>query len=246
MIEPITRTSLYQEAAERIQAHIQSAAWPPGSRIPSERELAKALNIGRSSIREALRVLQANDLIEIRPGEGTFVKQRGSPLSGERLRSLLYDRDIADLYEARELLDVQIAALAAQRATAEDIRAIETTLERMAEGIEQGRCCVQEDFEFHMALTEAADNPVLAQIQELLLKRVEPAVRQFLQVPGRLERSLAEHRAVLEAIRVGDAVASRQLMHTHLQSRFTDPAVAKVFKELDNTVLLPTSLPAAP
>jgi DNA-binding FadR family transcriptional regulator len=94
-------------------------------------------------------------------------------------------------------------------------------------------------------LTRAADNPVLAQIQELLLERVEPAVRQFLQVPDRRERSLVEHRAVLEAIRVGDAVASRQLMHTHLQSRFTDPAVAKVFMELDSTILQAASSPAA-
>jgi len=237
VIEPINRTNLYQEAAQRIQAQIESGSWPPGTRLPSERELARALNVGRSSVREALRVLQANDLIEIRPGEGTFVKQTGSPLSEGRLRSLLHDKEIADLYEAREILDMQSVALAAERATAEDIRAIESALECMVEGIQAGRSCVEEDFEFHMALTRAADNPVLAQIQELLLRRVEPAVEQFLQVPGRLARSLAEHRAILEAIRVGDATASRQLMHTHLQSRFTDPAMAKVFMELNGATM---------
>jgi GntR family transcriptional repressor for pyruvate dehydrogenase complex len=244
VIEPINRMNLYQEAAQRIQAQIESGTWAPGSRLPSERELAKALNVGRSSVREALRVLQASDLIEIQPGEGTFVKHKGSPLNEDRLRSLLQDKEIADLYEVRELIDVQAAALAAERATNEDLQAIESALDCMAEGIQAGRPCVQEDFEFHMALTHATDNQVLVQMQALLLKRVEPAVEQFLSVPGRLEQSLIEHRALLDAIKKGNASASRELMHAHLQSRFTNPAVAEVFQGLANATSPPTVSPS--
>jgi len=235
VLEPIKKKSLYQEAARRIQDGIETGIWAPGTRLPSERELARALNVGRSSIREAIRVLQAIDLIEIRPGDGTYVKQQGSPLNEESLRFLLQDKEVSDLYEVRELLDVQIAAMAAERATPEDIQVIESTLECMADGIRAGRPCVNEDYQYHKTLARIVDNQVLLQIQEMLWKSLWPTVERFLQVPGRLERSLVEHRAVLDAIKDGDTAKSRELMHAHLQSRFTDPGVAKVFQEYEKT-----------
>ena len=114
VLKPISKASLYEEAARQLQSAIEAGQWPPGTRMPSERELAQMLGIGRSSLREAMRVLEAMDLVEIRPGEGTFVRPERHPITDPSVRALLQDERVADAYEVRELLDMQIVTLAVE------------------------------------------------------------------------------------------------------------------------------------
>lgn len=223
MLRPIAKSNIYEAVIQQIRTGIEDGSWPPGSRLPSERDLAQVLNVGRTSVREALRALQAMDLIEVRPGEGTFVRQRALPLAEERIRSLLEDKAIAELYEVRDMLESQTAALAAERATTEDIRAMEAALAEATESVRTGRDCLEEDLAFHMAVARSADNEVVSQVLAMLWDRLRPAIEQFLQVPGRPQRALAEHRTVLEAIRSGDVAATRECMLRHLHSRFSEP-----------------------
>jgi GntR family transcriptional regulator, transcriptional repressor for pyruvate dehydrogenase complex len=234
MLKPIVKTNVYTEAADQLVAAIESKQWPPGSRLPSERALAQMLGVGRTSVREALRVLQVMDLIDIRPGEGTFVREKALPLAEMKLRPLLQDKEVGDLYEIRELLEVQTAALAVERATPEDIEAMERILTRMAERIEASESCVNEDYEFHMTLVRAVDNQILVQILEMVWDRLRPIVERLFQVSGRAERTLAEHRAILEAIKNDDAALSRIRMLEHLHSRFTDPTLSTINRAREN------------
>lgn len=226
VLKPIEKTHVYEETVRQLEANLEDGAWPPGSRLPSERELAQVLNVGRTSVREALRMLQALDLVEIRPGEGTFVKAKAAPLAEAKLQSLLQNREVVQLYEVRELLELQTAALAVERATPEDIAAIESAVDRMADALKAGQTCLDEDLEFHLALARASDNQVLSQILEMLCDKLRPAIDLLFQVPGRPGRSVTEHRVILAAIKEGDSAKSQELMRVHLHSRFTEPAVA--------------------
>lgn len=230
MLKPISKASLYDEAARQLQAGIEAGTWPPGTRLPSERELAQMLGIGRSSVREAMRVLEAMDLIDIRPGEGTFVRPERHPLADAGVRALLQEEHVAEAYEVRELLETQVVALAVERATPDDLRAMESALDRMATKIETGGTGVEEDRDFHTALAGVVDNQVLLQIHQMLWEKLRPAIEQSFQVPGRAERALAEHRGILEAIKSRDPAGARDQVLKHLHSRFTDPMAPAIPK----------------
>lgn len=234
VLKPISKASLYDEAARQLQAAIEAGTWPPGTRLPSERELAQMLGIGRSSVREAMRMLEAIDLVEIRPGEGTFVRRERRPLADAGVRALLQEEHVAEAYEVRELLDTQVVALAVERATPEDLRAMESALDRMAAQIKIGRTGIEEDHDFHTALTRVVDNQLLLQLHEMLWEKLRPAIEQSFQVPGRAERALAEHRAILEAVKTRDATAAREHALKHLLSRFTDPAAPALKSKRDH------------
>ena len=156
------------------------------------------------------------------------MRERRLPLAEERLCSLLQTKLVGDLYEVRELLECQMAALATERAAPDDIAAMEAALDRMADKLDDPEAYVAEDFAFHLALAQSVDNEALFGIQKMLLDELRPTVERFLAVPGRTKRSLPEHRAVLQAVKGSDRTLSHERMHVHLQSRFKDPSVAEI------------------
>jgi GntR family transcriptional repressor for pyruvate dehydrogenase complex len=225
MLRPIDRIRVYEAAVQQIRTHIESGEWPAGMQLPSERELADQLGIGRPSVREALRILEALDLIEIRLGQGSFVKQRSPRSQHVRLLQSMLQEDahVVELLEVREILEPQIASLAAQCATDEDIATMEDVVRRMEAALAQGATGVEENIEFHLALTQAVGNSVLYQVHQMLLQLSRDPVARFFQVPGRMRRSLQEHRQVLEAIRGRDPQRAYQAMLGHLRARFATP-----------------------
>jgi GntR family transcriptional repressor for pyruvate dehydrogenase complex len=229
MLKPIEKTKVYEAAVEQIRAAIESGEWPPGSQLPAERELAEQLNIGRTSVREALRVLEVMGLVEIRPGQGTYVTvnpNHSQPI--ELLQSMLQeDVHVVELLEIRELLEPQIACMAAQSATAEDIEALSAILERMTDSLAAGESGVEENIEFHLALTRAAGNRVLIQFHQLFFELSRDSIERFFQVPGRAEESLQGHREILETVRQRKPQEAQQKMLAHLRTRFAAPQPAE-------------------
>lgn len=225
MLTPIQKTKVYEAIVEQIRANIESGVWPEGTQLPSERELAEQLNIGRPSVREALRVLEVMGLIEIRPGQGTFVTERSAQSQQiQLLESMLQeDNHVVELLEVREFFEPQIALIAAQSATEDDIKHMEDILERMETVVADGGTGVDENIEFHLALTKAVGNRVLLQIHQLLLYLSRDPVEQFFQVPGRLTRSLEGHREILRAIKERNPQEAQQSMLEHLRTRFAVP-----------------------
>jgi GntR family transcriptional repressor for pyruvate dehydrogenase complex len=225
MLRPIQKTKVYEAIVEQIREHIEGGIWPEGTQLPSERELAEQLNIGRPSVREALRVLEVMGLVEIRQGQGTFVAARSNQSRPMRLLESMLQEDshVVELLEVREFFEPQIAYLAAQSATEDDIRSMEDILQRMETVIATGETGVDENIEFHLALTEAVGNRVLLQVHQLLLHLSRDPVERFFQVPGRLFKSLEGHYEVLRAIKERNPEQAQQRMLEHLRTRFAVP-----------------------
>ncbi|MEW5814878.1 MAG: FadR/GntR family transcriptional regulator [Spirochaetota bacterium] len=225
MLTPIDRKKVYKAAVEQIKDQIESGKWPMGTKLPSERELAEQLGIGRPSIREALRVLEVMGLIKIVIGQGTFVKEISTREKHiQVLQSMLReDEYVVELLELREMLEPQIALMAAQSVTEEDIKRLEDILDRMENDLNEGNTGVDENIEFHLTLTRAVGNRVLLQTHEFLLRNSRDSLERFFHIPGRLKESLKGHREILKAIKDRNPKEAQRRMLAHLRKRYTVP-----------------------
>src|ERR671926_1375446 len=141
VLEPVKRSRIYEHIVDQIRALIREGRWTPGDQIPPERELAERFRVSRTSVREALRALEMQGVIESRQGGGTFVRTADTealvpPLAAAILRG---QRELAEVLEVRELIEPGIARLAATRATPEHVSELEQILERQRECIAAGR-----------------------------------------------------------------------------------------------------------
>src|SRR5215831_17829561 len=148
-VAPIKSTRIYQEIARQVKSMIAEGRLKGGDRLPPERDLADKFVVSRTSVREALRALESLGLVEIRPGEGTFVREVSVESLIEPLALVMVSQReaIAELFEARQMLEPAIAALAARRATPEEVREMERILEEQAKEIAAGRTGLPQDAE---------------------------------------------------------------------------------------------------
>lgn len=215
-LEPIITQRLYQQVADSIRKQIQSGSAPPGSRLPSEKLLAQQLGVSRPTVREAMISLEIAGLVEIRTGSGSYVRQRDSLA----LPSVDTGPGPIELLNARILIEGEIAAEAALKATAEDLDAIAAKLQEMESVIARGEHSRTADQAFHVAIARASGNDVLASIVgELWAGMFSPLFHQFSEhtrLVRRQEAALSEHRTIFAALRTRDALASRSAMRHHL------------------------------
>jgi GntR family transcriptional repressor for pyruvate dehydrogenase complex len=221
-VEPIRREPMAAEIARRLVDYLLSGGIEPGGRMPSERQLAEAFGVGRSAVREAIAALSLIGLIEVRHGDGTYLKRPDSPLLPQVVEwgLLLGEQRTSDLVEARQKIEVDIAGLAAQRRTDEDITDLTRILARMeAESSDDAevRTFVDADVEFHLRLAETARNSalrdVLSSIQALLRAWIGRVIAE-----GHRDLSYHEHVPILEAVRARDVRAAEAAMEAHMQS----------------------------
>ena len=218
LLEPVKRSRIYEHIVEQIHALIREGRWAPGDQIPPERELAERFRVSRTSVREALRALEMQGIIDSRQGGGTFVRTADTealvpPLAAAILRGR---RELAEVLEVRELIEPGIARLAATRATAEHSAELETLLERQRECILQGRSFVDEDTAFHYTLARAADNHILLRLHNVILDLLRESRQSYLHVPDRPQMSLRGHEAILSAIKTQDAEAAYAASLAHI------------------------------
>jgi GntR family transcriptional regulator, transcriptional repressor for pyruvate dehydrogenase complex len=192
----------------------------PHQRLPSEKDLAAALGVSRPTLREAVRGLMALRIVEARHGDGTYITSLAPELLAEPIDFLLrLDKDnLAILGETREVLESNIAQLAAARAKAEDIQALERTVAQYAQAIDDIDRCIELDQAFHAQVARAARSPILAS----LISTVSMLARKSRQSTARSEtirrQSDVDHRRILEAIQQGDGEAAAQAMRSHLHN----------------------------
>jgi len=212
---------LYEKIVLQIRELIQEGKLKPGDRLPGERELALDLGCSRTSLREAFRVLESEGIVISKPGGGRFIQHFEHGLVMEyRFNTVDMLEKTAILYflEARETLEPKIAELACLRANAEDIEKIEAVLLRMEEKLKFPNETVQEDSNFHTALAEATKNFVFVSMMETNLNLVRQVRKQTLISPERYIESLAEHRAILEAVKSRNVQTAVDATNVHLQS----------------------------
>ena len=217
-IEPIKSTRIYEAIVRQVKAMISEGRLKSGDQLPPERDLAEKFVVSRTSVREALRALESLGLIEIRPGEGTFVRE----VSVERLIEplalvMLSQREaIGELFEARRLLEPAIAALAASRATPEEVQEMERILDDQAREVAAGRTGLAQDAAFHTAIGTAAHNRAITRIVHAIMDLLTQSREESLNTPGRPTRSHQDHRRILQAIARRNAAAARQAMLDHI------------------------------
>jgi GntR family transcriptional repressor for pyruvate dehydrogenase complex len=214
-LRPVERYRLYEQLVRRLLDYVEEAGLVPGQQLPSERELATRLGVSRTSVRQALVALEVQGVVGRRHGGGTFL---ASPDRQDAVATLRKRRQrLPDVLEAREALEVKIAELAATRRTDDDLAAITTALDHMADDIKAGGYGVDGDAEFHAAVATAAHNPLLIEIMAQLSDLITESRLESLTQPGRPHRSLASHRRIADAITAGDGRKAASAMRAHVR-----------------------------
>src|SRR5882757_3099330 len=184
-VAPLARTTLTALAFEQLISYVVSGDWKAGDRLPAERELCQQLGIARTSLREALKAMELVGMLDSRVGDGTFVCARSEFLS----RPLLWaftgtdHEELRDIMEAREFLERDLAGLAAERATEEEIEAIGQTIKQMRECVAHGESILEQDLAFHLAIARAAHNEVLRNAVQLLRNLMKQWLMLKLLIP---------------------------------------------------------------
>jgi GntR family transcriptional repressor for pyruvate dehydrogenase complex len=216
LFQPIRPRRLYEAIVHQIQELVAERHLQPGDRLPSERELAELLNVSRASVREALRVLAALGLVEVRPGDGTFVREPPTPVDPAVWSRLSERTFLLDLLEARQIVEREVVVLAVRRATAEDVEQLQELVERRAADLASGRRDLEGDLRFHEQLAEATRNPVLASLvrtlTEMWLLSREAAGRG----PTSPQKAHRFHEAILQALQRRDERAAWEAMERHM------------------------------
>jgi GntR family transcriptional repressor for pyruvate dehydrogenase complex len=217
-VEPIKSTRIYEEIVRQVRLLIGEGRLKSGDRLPPERDLAEQFRVSRTSVREALRALESRGLVEIRAGEGAFVRDISVDALVEPLALVIlpHREAVGELFEARRLLEPAIAALAARRATPEEIAEMERILDEQAREVAHGRTGVTQDSAFHAALAGGAHNRAISRIVNALMDLLTQSREESLQTPGRPQQSHQDHRGILEAIRQRDEVAAHRAVVDHL------------------------------
>jgi len=219
-VAPIKSTRIYEEIVRRVKAMIAEGRLKGGDRLPPERDLAEKFVVSRTSVREALRALESLGLVEIRPGEGTFIREVSIDALVEPLARLMVSEREAtgELFEARRLLEPSLAALAATRATPEEIQEMERILEAQAQEIAAGRTGLAQDAQFHSAIGAAAHNRAITRIAHAVMDLLTQSREESLNAPGRPTRSHEDHRRVLAAVQARDPEGARRAMLEHIEA----------------------------
>ena len=215
---PIKSTRIYEEIVRQVKQLIAEGRFKSGDRLPPERELAEKFVVSRTSVREALRALESLGLIDIRPGEGTFVREVSiDALVGPLALVMTSQREaIGELFEARRVLEPAIAAMAASRATPDEVQEMERILGDHAREIAAGRTGLAQDAAFHAAIGTAAHNRAITRLVHAIMDLLTQSREESINTPGRATRSHQDHRRIVEAIARRDSTAARQAMLDHL------------------------------
>jgi DNA-binding FadR family transcriptional regulator len=218
LLEPIEQKTTTELVAQRLVNLLSSGVLKPGDKLPPERKLAQQLNVGRTTVREALKLLTLSGLLEARRGDGTYVREEFTSFLSQHIEwPVLLSATEADMIvEVREGLEAKAARLSAERATPEDIAKM-GVFRRLLEI--EGRDIELEtelDLEFHRAIAHASHNELLCR----LMFSLEDILRQYIalsnQMTDSLKTTVAEHQAVYDAIAARDPDAAERAMIDHL------------------------------
>ena len=214
----LRRSKLYEQVAGKLERLIVDEL-KPGDKLPPERELAAMFKVSRSSIRDAIRKLEAVGLVEPRQGAGTIVCDISSASLLDPLTSVLLQKRklVGELLEVRHMIEPPLAARAATRATAEQLAVMEGILVRQQEKVRRGEATIEEDSEFHYAIATAANNSVILKVLDVLMDLLRETRERSLQVEGRLDKSYAGHLRILSALKRKNAEAAERAMRQHLR-----------------------------
>jgi GntR family transcriptional repressor for pyruvate dehydrogenase complex len=220
-LKPITPKRISDQVFEQLRELIFRGELKPADQLMPERELAEALKVSRTTVRNAINKLVVLGLLEHRQGQGTFVRRQDAAAKNVVAMAMeSQGASIQDLLEVRMGLECNAAALAARRADDKDVQFLENSLQEMAHAIRSGRLGTQADTSFHMAVAYATKNPlqvyIMRNFYDFLFVGIRESLRQLYEVPGNLDLIVAQHTAIADAIRAHDEQAALEAMRRHI------------------------------
>ena len=216
----VARQSLSDQVAQHLREMIIEGEISAGQALPSERKLAEQFDVSSVVIREALKTLSVNGLVQIRHGAGSFVTTPDQWRVAEPIATLIRSghAKLLHVVETRTIIEVEISGLAAIRHTADELRTLDATLERMVASQHDPVAHSAADMEFHRALATSADNPVLALVLQPLLAPIQTLMLRGTRIPEATSRAVEEHRRIRDAVAAHDPEAARMAMQKHMQT----------------------------
>jgi DNA-binding FadR family transcriptional regulator len=216
-LKPVKKESVRTQVFRQLRDQVLRRTWSPGSKIPSEHELARSMGVSRVSLREGVQRLVSLGILETRHGEGTFVRELTGDIYFNPLIPLLA-LDPADIFyvlEYRRIVERGTAALAAERATEQDLADLEAAYERMLATRDSVAEFARADLEFHLVLAKATGNPVLIKVNNVLRSVLSISMENIVSTLG-MQDGLHFHRLLIDAVRARDAVAAERHMQEHV------------------------------
>lgn len=228
----ITRMDLPQEIAQRIKRLITSKYLNPGDILPSEAKLCAVFGIGRSTAREAIKILKAENMLEIRKGIGTFVVNKPGVMKDPLGVSLMnQERVLENLMETRLIIEPNIAFLAAQRATKENILKLEMIMKETEEINFSHKSHMDIDVAFHNTIAEATQNDIVFRILPIINESIAAGYQETFDLIGSFDKAIKFHREVFNCIKEGDAGKAKNAMRYHLLQSMDDILIKKSCKK---------------
>ena len=208
VFKTVQQRKLADQVTQQLQEQISLGEFNPGDKIPTEPELMRMFAVGRSTIREAVRVLVKAGLLEVRQGDGTYVLDRTANV--EPLEYRLRRAAILEVYEVRRILELEIARLAAQRRTDDDLSRMRECLNgrRKARSIDDNKAYVDSDLAFHLAVAMASKNSVLVDLYQSFSNVLRDALEKFVSDRDLYKNQISIHDQLLEAIERKDEQAA--------------------------------------
>lgn len=218
-VKPVERKSIYEVIVDQIRSMIDGGELSPGDKLPPERRLAELFSVSRNTVREAIKSLAEQGVVESRQGAGTFVRETNPEgfaalFAGEILRR---QPKLRDVFEVRKLLEPEIAAMAARNAMPDDITRLENVLAEQERAMQAGLSAGRHDQMLHAILAKASGNEVMQAMVFALHDDLSELRVEGLQTRERQEASLAAHRAIVEAVRNGYVMQAERAMRDHLE-----------------------------
>jgi GntR family transcriptional regulator, transcriptional repressor for pyruvate dehydrogenase complex len=219
MLRVIKKTRIHEDVFNQIHQLIKDGRLRARDQLPSERELAETFKVSRTSVREALRALENQGLIVSRTGTGNFVADLPvESLIGPLARLLIDEkRALADMFEMRKLIEPHIAALAAERASRNDVAQLKRIVAKQTEAVNRGETGVEADAELHFFISRTTRNQALQKLVSGLMEMLSRSREESLQTDERRGSSIEAHRRIVTAIEKHDRLKARSEMLRHIE-----------------------------
>jgi GntR family transcriptional repressor for pyruvate dehydrogenase complex len=242
--KPVYRTvktsRLYEQIVQQVEESILNGQLKLGDQLPAERDLAQRFGVSRTAVREAVKALREKGLVEAYSGRGTFVTNETTHTIRQSLDLMIrvnQQEGAAHLAELRRMLEPEIAALAAPRIEEQLLGTMREAVAAMDRSLHEPDAYVEADLDFHLALAEAAGNPLILSLLDSIVGLLRDQRARIFKVDGGPERGQFHHKRILAAVEARNADAARQAMRDHLEQVLADSRASVK----DNLTSQPTS-----
>ncbi len=219
MLKAVRKKRAYEDIVKQLRNLVEKGRWKKGDQLPTERELSETFKVSRATVREAIFSLETMKLVDRRQGNGTYViASSGETLVQPLAAALFHEKDdLIDIFFLRKIIEPEVAQLAAENGTAEEMNELEEILREQEEEVVQGNDLVWADSKFHHLLARMSRNRILERLLLALLDLLSQTREKYLQTEERKVKSLQGHREILVAIKNGNSSGARQAMRRHLK-----------------------------